>query len=121
MKQFILELLEGDADGFVECVDELGSCGICLTDYAVSIRRCSGGWDICIVAYHNVGGCRSQNDWKWARFTEHVPLRFGSSERIRGKEDPDGAVKKVWDEGVNGKGFVNCGINLDAAADVSLG
>lgn len=115
-KQFIPEFLAG----FEECVDELGSCGICLTDYGVSIRRCRGGWEVCIRAYHNVGSCRSQNDWKWARFTECSPLWFGSSERIRGEDYPDGAVKKAWDEGVHGKGLVNGWVDLDVVSDVSL-
>ncbi|KAH8172868.1 hypothetical protein LIA77_07123 [Sarocladium implicatum] len=86
-------------DGMVECEGAQGSCGLCLMDYETTIRRGEeGGWDVRIRAIHNVGSCRSPDDWKWARFTEKGKPRFflPSRPNRRGSNYGPGAVRQEW-------------------------
>lgn len=86
-------------DGMVECEESEGSCGLCLMDYETTITRGSfDGWDVQIKAIHNVGSCRSPDDWKWARFTEKGKPRFflPSRPNRRGSTYGPGAVRQEW-------------------------
>lgn len=59
-------------DQFVPCTNSPGSCGLCLLDYDITISKVDSSdvWKVQIDAYHQLGDCRSPDDWKWARFTE---------------------------------------------------
>lgn len=107
-------------DAFVRCKSSPGSCGICLLDYDITIDKVPSAtgakgdaWAVTIEAYHQLGDCRSPQDWKWARFTEKTrpglflpcrPNRRGSSYR-------PGAVKRTWAMGAAAHGVADsCGI-----------
>lgn len=42
-------------------------------DYVISVvpvpAPAGPRWDVTIEAYHQLGACRSPDDWKWARFS----------------------------------------------------
>ncbi|KFA72167.1 hypothetical protein S40288_11225 [Stachybotrys chartarum IBT 40288] len=74
----------GSKEQFTPCRESHGSCSKCLTDYCTTIERkklrykatpytqaepADSFWVITIVAYHQLGGCRSPDDWKWAAIT----------------------------------------------------
>ncbi|KFA69053.1 hypothetical protein S40285_10312 [Stachybotrys chlorohalonatus IBT 40285] len=74
----------GSKEQFSLCRESRGSCSKCLTDYCTTIERkelrykatphtqaepAGSFWVITIVAYHQLGGCRSPDDWKWAAIT----------------------------------------------------
>lgn len=51
-----------------------GSCGTCLTDWEVRICRryapgvgheVKSGWTVSMVSFHDLGDCRSPDEWKW--------------------------------------------------------
>lgn len=98
-----------------ECRDTRGSCLTCLTDYSITTnqKRTSDArnettaketWDIVIVAYHQLGSCRSQFDWKWRTYATQLvyldewivdSLLFGNR-RKKGPYAP-GSVRARWD------------------------
>ncbi|KAF4997148.1 hypothetical protein FGRMN_4041 [Fusarium graminum] len=55
-----------------ECADSLGSCPVCLTDYAISISQDEAEelWCVEVVSYQQLGACRSPYDWKWRSLAE---------------------------------------------------
>ena len=94
----IPELGPEDSQSLREYQDVQGSCYTCLTDYSITTRRRGfndvdeptkvGGfvfnpymhteptkesWDIVIIAYHQLGPCRSQFDWKWLTYATQLP------------------------------------------------
>lgn len=101
----------GTGELFSECRNVLGSCYICLTDHCTTIERrrrqrnvLTGafarnqavGWDwaITIVAYHQLGSCRSPTDWKWGTITGSVQIKVGDW-RIN-RPYPPGSVRAKW-------------------------
>ena len=106
--QFIIELARRPAgageDGLAECEASRGACGLCLMDYDITIERIHGGgekaWEVTIRTYHQVGSCRSPDDWKWARFTEKARPPFLIPEQPNRHEDfhPPGSVMQQWFE-----------------------
>lgn len=90
-----------------ECVDVGGSCLVCLTDFVTTIqqrhyRYSSGGpagelWSIKVVSYHQLGNCRSPNDWKWQTFTARRPSTSITRQRYLHSSHESGAVKERWD------------------------
>ncbi|KJZ77985.1 hypothetical protein HIM_02622 [Hirsutella minnesotensis 3608] len=85
---------------FSPCEDAPGSCGLCLMDYEVSIAPLmpTSTWSVTIKAYHQLGACRTPEDWKWARFSEanRPHLFFPNRPNRRGSTHSAGAVKKRW-------------------------
>lgn len=65
------------------CRDAQGSCPVCLTDYYITTNQKDSSdvsnetkkesWDIVIIAYHQLGPCRSQFDWKWLTYATQLP------------------------------------------------
>jgi hypothetical protein len=106
-RQYIPELQRqawAGGDAFVPCTDAPGSCGLCLMDYDITITPSSpdqATWTIAITAYHQLGECRSPEDWKWARFTEacRPHLFFPNRPNRRGSTHYPGVVKKRWLDG----------------------
>lgn len=86
--------------GFVPCEDAPGSCGLCLMDFDVTIREpgTKGNWRVIIRAYHQLGPCRSPDDWRWARFSEssRPHLFFPNRPNRRGSAEFPGAARKRW-------------------------
>ena len=102
-RQYIPELQcrPGSGDqGFAACKDSLGSCGLCLMDYDITIAPAQGTaeWDVRIKAYHQLGACRTPDDWKWARFTEarRPHLFFPNRPNRRGSTHNAGVVRQRW-------------------------
>jgi hypothetical protein len=102
LRQYIPELQMRPAsggDGFVACREAPGSCGLCLMDYDITIER---GADessrVVIRAIHQLGACRSPDDWKWARFTEsrRPHLFFPNRPNRRGSVLNPGTIRKRW-------------------------
>ncbi|KAH7328027.1 hypothetical protein B0I35DRAFT_416357 [Stachybotrys elegans] len=88
-------------DGLVPCENAPGSCGVCLMDYDVSITPSAdaSSWAVVIRAYHQLGDCRTPDDWKWARFTESsAPQSVGFPDRPnrRGSYYYPGMVRRTW-------------------------
>ncbi|KAK5998309.1 hypothetical protein PT974_00686 [Cladobotryum mycophilum] len=123
-RQYVPELQRRPSDGgegLVACREVPGSCGLCLMDYDITINPSEDGkaWLMTIQAYHQVGSCRSPDDWKWARFTEscrpHLffpnrPNRRGSihnpgTVRIRWSDEESQALKAAAEEASKGSGF----------------
>ncbi|KAJ6444380.1 F-box domain-containing protein [Purpureocillium lavendulum] len=87
--------------GLVPCEEAEGSCSICLMDYDITISTSidgGEGWDVSIRAYHQLGACRSPDDWKWARFTEasRPHLFFPNRPNRRGSALGARTVKEQW-------------------------
>lgn len=100
-----------------ECREARGSCPVCLTDYCITtnqkhfnkvseVATISEPWEIVITAYHQLGPCRSQFDWKWLTYA--TPLqdmcRENMDASLLGKRSeygpyPSGSVKDRWDRG----------------------
>ncbi|KAI9897022.1 hypothetical protein N3K66_008044 [Trichothecium roseum] len=98
----LLRRARGGPDEFVACAGAPGSCGICLMDYDVTIRRLDGGarWAVSISAYHLLGDGRDPDDWKWARFTEksRPHLFLPNRPNRRGSGYAAGVVKRTWSQ-----------------------
>ncbi|KAM0455665.1 hypothetical protein ACHAPV_007743 [Trichoderma viride] len=106
-RQYIPELqkkpLTG-GDDLVPCREAPGSCGLCLMDYDITIEPCmladssTKSWRIVIRAIHQLGDCRSPEDWKWARFTEacRPHLFFPNRPNRRGSAYNPGMVQERW-------------------------
>ncbi|KAH8768895.1 hypothetical protein F5883DRAFT_417832 [Diaporthe sp. PMI_573] len=116
----IPELAPSDSPGYfntlTECRDARGSCPVCLTDYSITtIRKKSNdvtgetakeSWDIVIIAYHQLGPCRSQSDWKWLTYATKLPdvceQNLDASllgKRCKNWSYAPGSVKARWDRG----------------------
>ncbi|RFU71874.1 hypothetical protein TARUN_10388 [Trichoderma arundinaceum] len=101
-RQYIPELQKKSligGDGLVPCREAAGSCGLCLMDYDITIEPCAGeSWKVVIRAIHQLGSCRSPDDWKWARFTEacRPHLFFPNRPNRRGSAYNPGTVQKRW-------------------------
>ncbi|KAH0490287.1 hypothetical protein TgHK011_001764 [Trichoderma gracile] len=102
---------------FRACRDVLGACTVCLTDYVTTIERAEvneitevnyemtvgplvDGWSITITACHQLGRCRSPEDWKWVTLTE-TPidrvLSQGPGQPVRDMAVfPPGAIRDKW-------------------------
>ncbi|KAI9167129.1 hypothetical protein HJFPF1_03253 [Paramyrothecium foliicola] len=110
-RQYVPELQRqpaADDDAFVPCTAAPGSCGLCLMDYDVTIHPASpasaaapDGWSVSVDAYHQLGDCRSPEDWRWARFSEAARphLFFPNRPNRRGSAHYPGVVKKRWQDG----------------------
>jgi hypothetical protein len=90
-------------NSFVPCTDSQGSCGLCMLDYDISIKLEAGAWHVDINAYHQLGDCRSPDEWMWARFTEksRLNLFLPCRPNRRGTEHVAGTVKQRWVASVN--------------------
>lgn len=57
-----------------------------------------GEWRVTIRAYHQLGPCRSPDDWRWARFSEssRPHLFFPNRPNRRGSSEFPGAARKRW-------------------------
>lgn len=104
-RQYIPELQRwpgSGGEGFAMCKDSPGSCGLCLMDYDITIAPAqdAAACDVTIKAYHQLGACRTPDDWKWARFTEarRPHLFFPNRPNRRGSTHNAGVVKKRWGE-----------------------
>lgn len=106
-QQYIPELQRRPLTGgynLVPCREAPGSCGLCLMDYDITIEPCIfadssiSSWKIVIRATHQLGDCRSPEDWKWARFTEarRPHLFFPNRPNRRGSTYSPGMVQKRW-------------------------
>lgn len=103
-RQQIPELLRsayGGVETMVPCDNAPGSCGLCLMDYDVTIIPAAidrSVWHITVNAYHQLGQCRSPDDWKWARFTEmsRSHLFFPNRPNRRGSAYNIGQVSQLW-------------------------
>lgn len=113
-----------DRDLFEPCQDVLQACNKCLTDSLTTIEwreveaarsdsdsdaepredEAAGFWKITITAYHQLGNCGSDYDWKWlaADLFSHVTIN------MRGLMDeymrqlpthPPGSVQRAWERG----------------------
>ncbi|KAI1807009.1 hypothetical protein F4811DRAFT_62838 [Daldinia bambusicola] len=89
-----------------ETFDEVsGCCETCLTDFFGTIKWYRVDYrnnllDIEIVAYHQVGNCRSPSDWKWATFAPRDsprPLTEITRSRYLSEDHGLGAVKRRWE------------------------
>lgn len=88
-----------------ECVDIGGFCLVCLTDFMTAIQRrddSPGGlagefWSIKVVSYHQLGTCRSPDDWKWQTLTARQPSTSITRQRYLHSSHEPGAVKERWD------------------------
>uniref|UniRef100_A0A8H7NKS5 F-box domain-containing protein n=1 Tax=Bionectria ochroleuca TaxID=29856 RepID=A0A8H7NKS5_BIOOC len=87
-------------EAFQPCRNSPGSCGICLLDYDITIQHSANdkAWKIVIRAFHQLGSCRSPDDWKWARFTERSkPRLFGPNRpNRRGSSFSPGVIMSTW-------------------------
>ncbi|KND87844.1 hypothetical protein TOPH_07477 [Tolypocladium ophioglossoides CBS 100239] len=104
-RQYVPELQRRPAsggEGFATCKDSPGSCGLCLMDYDITIAPAQDNpaWDVTIKAHHQLGACRTPDDWKWARFTEacRAHLFFPNRPNRRGSTHNAGVVKQRWSE-----------------------
>lgn len=119
----IPELGPEDYQSLREYRDVQGSCYTCLTDYSITTHRRGfddvdeptkvGGfvfdpymhteptkesWDIVILAYHQLGPCRSQSDWKWLAYAtqEYLDVQLLKRRCENGPYAP-GSVRARWD------------------------
>ncbi|KAF4513062.1 hypothetical protein G6O67_000384 [Ophiocordyceps sinensis] len=85
---------------FPPCHDAPGSCGLCLMDYVITVapEPDDAAWHVTIKAYHQLGACRSPDDWKWARFSEanRPHLFFPNRPNRRSSTLGAGAVMRQW-------------------------
>lgn len=100
-----------------ECRDAQGFCPVCLTDYSITTNQkkssdVSNGttketWSIVIVAYHQLGPCRSQSDWKWLTYATQLPdfcRKKDMDASLLGKRQKNGpyapgSVQARWNRG----------------------
>lgn len=97
-----------------ECRDVRGSCPVCLTDYSITTNKIKSSdvsdettkepWDIVIIAYHQLGPCRSQFDWKWLTYATQLPdlckQNMDASllgKRCKNEPYAPGSVQLRWD------------------------
>lgn len=89
-----------------------GSCGTCLTDWEAEIhyednlneKGAAGGWKLSLVCFHQLGGCRSPQDWKWANLKQN-PYRVAREniqQRGHMHNHRPGSVRRKWMLGVAG-------------------
>jgi hypothetical protein len=73
-----------------------GECGQREGPHAV-------GWQISIAAYHQVGSCRSPEDWKWKMLTLPIEVcRLQGLQRDMARY-PSGAVVQKWEDLIFGR------------------
>ncbi|KAK1236796.1 hypothetical protein MKX07_005915 [Trichoderma sp. CBMAI-0711] len=80
----------------------------------ISVGPLVDGWSITITAYHQLGRCRSPEDWKWVTLTDTPIDRVLSKSPDQPRRDmavfPPGAIRDMWqNEGssTRGKGADN--------------
>jgi hypothetical protein len=125
----IPELGPEDSQRLRKYQDVQGSCYICLTDYSITTRRrvfncvdeptkvggfdldpymhtkyTNEAWDIIIIAYHQLGPCRSQFDWKWLTYATELPAFTQDdldvqllAKRCENGPYAQGSVRARWD------------------------
>lgn len=79
-----------------------GSCGTCLTDWEATVHRQHDsvdgdygvGWKVTLVSFHQLGGCRSPAEWKWANMFE-MPSG-GRVNRSSTRNHAPGSVRRKW-------------------------
>ncbi|KAK8130588.1 hypothetical protein PG999_002968 [Apiospora kogelbergensis] len=86
-----------------------GHCPVCLTDYTFELsRRPLPGpagrekFRLDIVTYHQLGACRTPDDWKWRAFISkgpESPPGLVTRQQYIDSEHRPGAVKERWDLG----------------------
>ncbi|KAI0200553.1 hypothetical protein F4808DRAFT_154613 [Astrocystis sublimbata] len=111
----IPELENYRLDRSILCHNVLRSCPRCLTDFETTIEPIKSGdrppqpmsivepdviphprgWRITVVAYHQVGACRSPEDWKWKAL---VPKNGHEIRKVKRSPVfmPPGAVMQKW-------------------------
>jgi hypothetical protein len=75
-----------------------GSCTLCPTDYTITIKwqGPKKGFNIEVLVYRGLGGCRTPFSWHWRTNTWLYPR-----EELRSVYSPDcrpGSIREQWDE-----------------------
>jgi hypothetical protein len=84
---------------FIACNSALGSCAYCLTDYKITIRNEGPKTTIRIVTYHQLGSCRTPEDWKWRTFVSDSSAPkygFDITTRTTSEGYRDGDIRRTW-------------------------
>jgi hypothetical protein len=71
-----------------------GSCKYCLADYTVQLNLREQHSQVTIITYHQLGTCRSPDDWMIKGFSRNM-CRCTNSDRVRQGYKP-GVVKEAW-------------------------
>lgn len=83
-----------------------GSCGTCLTDWEETVhhQHDSGdgddrvGWKVTLSSFHQLGSCRSPDDWKWANL---IMSQSGMClDRSETRNHIPGSVRRKWTLGL---------------------
>lgn len=99
---------------FTECRDVAQSCSLCLTDFFTTVEHrtapdralvgfwdrsrglATSGWIITIVSYHQFGGCRSPDSWKWRVMVERNRLVEDNLDWRDSSRYPPGSIRSKW-------------------------
>lgn len=104
----------GTQELFSECRGVAKSCPLCLTDLYTTVERknasnralvgfwdrsrgpATPGWVITIVSYHQFGGCRSPDSWKWRVMVERNRLVKDNLDWRDHIRYPPGSIRAQW-------------------------